>query len=333
MPNRIWLFLKQDPLRPLVALAFAVVVYLHLSSEAAPYDRDFPGIKIPVQLSLESGLRPPQEPPQVEINVKAQTGFEVDVDKLPSKIHAYVPSKRLRSLGDGTYQVQVFPNDVKFPDSRFKLDKIVFPADGLLTFTLLRQDERNVAVQPIFDALPPPGVERRWEAIPDQVRITGPENVVSKLQKISSARIPFTDPPDFFEYDTDLDLPPGVTATPRKIRFRVTLVRKTSRRPMQLPAAVLVSPGSALSSVIISGPESGVEVVLRGPAAELAKLTPEQVRLFVDATEIAAPGRRQLPVRCHVRVPGITPVSMVPAELEVQFTKNTSEINKSRKEK
>lgn len=332
MLNRIWLFLKRDPLRRLVALAFAVSVYLHLYFEITAADRSLK-IKVPVTLSCESGLQPPQEQPQVEIALKTKIASEIDTEKLAAKTQVYATVRNNDRRKGATYVVRVRPRDVKLPDSRFTVEKIISPADGLLKLTLLRQDERNVAVQPVFDALPPTGVERRWEAIPDQVRITGPENVVSKLQKISSTRIPFTDPPDFFEYDTDLDLPPGVTATPRKIRFRVTLVRKTSRRTMQRPAAVLVSPGSALSSVIISGPESGVEVVLRGPAAELAKLTPEQVRLFVDATEIAAPGRRRLPVRCHVRVPGITPVSMVPAELEVQFTKNTSEINKSRKEK
>ena len=173
----------------------------------------------------------------------------------------------------------------------------------------------------------------RCEAFPDQVRITGPESVVSKLQSIRSTPIPLADLPESFEYDAGLDLPPGVTAMPRKVRFRITLKQKLSRRSMQLPARLLVAPQNDFSAAIVSPPESGVEVTLRGPAAKLAPLTAEHVRLFVDATSPLPVGRRRLPVRCFVSVPEIAPVSIVPAELEVQFTKNTSEINKSRKEK
>ncbi|MBQ7694268.1 MAG: YbbR-like domain-containing protein, partial [Lentisphaeria bacterium] len=194
-------------------------------------------------------------------------------------------------------------------------------------------DERNAAVRPIFDGEIPSGMELSWESLPDQVRLTGAENVISRLQTVYTAPIPLTDAPEFFEFDPALNLPPGVTAAPRRVRFRIRLVRKVSRRSMQLPAAVLVSPGSALSAAIVSAPKNGIEVNLRGPAAKLADLPPDRVRLFVDATGISAPGRRRLPVRCHGRVPEIVPVSIVPAELEVQFTRNTSEINKKRKEK
>ena len=333
MLNKIWTFLKKDPRRRLLALVFAISIYLHLNYEVAPFDRDFHGIKVPVTLSLESGLQPPQEQPLVEIDLKAQSGFDVDMDKLTPRIHVYATVKKRDQKKDDTYEVKIRPRDVKLPDPRLKTSRIVSPADGLLRLTLLRQDERDVPVQPVWKEAAPPGMELKWEAFPDQVRITGAKHVISRLQAIPTRPIPLTDSPESFEYDSDLNPPPGVTAAPRKVRFRIKLVRKVSRRSMLLPATVLVPPGNMLSAAIISGPENSVEVVLRGPAAELAKLTPKQVRLFVDATEVPAPGRRRLPVRCHVDVPEIAPISIVPAELEVQFTKNTSEINKPRKEK
>ena len=332
MLNKIWLFLKRDPLRRLVALAFAVFLYLHLHFEITTDDRSL-SVKVPVTLSLESGLQPPQEQPQVEITLKTKTGSEIESDWLASKIQVYVIVTNKNRRADGIYEVKVRPGDVKVPDPRFKVDRIVSPANGLLKLALLRQDERNAAVRPIFDGEIPSGMELSWESLPDQVRLTGAENVISRLQTVYTAPIPLTDAPEFFEFDPALNLPPGVTAAPRRVRFRIRLVRKVSRRSMQLPAAVLVSPGSALSAAIVSAPKNGIEVNLRGPAAKLAQLTPEQVRLFVDAAETLAPGRRRLPVRCHVSVPEIAPVSIVPDELEVQFTQNTSEINKPRKEK
>ena len=332
MLNKIWLFLKRDPLRRLVALGFAVSIYLYLHFEITGDDRHL-SIKVPVTLSLESGLQPPQEQPQVTIDLKTKVTSEIDTDKLASKTRIFVTVKKQNRRKDGTYEVRVRPRDVKLPDPRFKADKIVSPADGRLLLTLLQQDERDVAVRPIWDGAAPPGMELSWESSPGQVRITGAENVISKLQTVYTTPVPLTDAPEFFEFDPGLNLPQGVTASPRKVRLRVKMVRKFSRRSMLLPAKVLVSPGNTLSAVIISDPGNGIEVNLRGPAAQLARLTPDQVRLFVDATEIPAPGRRRLPLRCHVSVSEIAPVSIVPAELEVQFTKNTSEINKKRKEK
>ena len=78
---------------------------------------------------------------QVEINLKAQSGFEVDTDKLPSKIHVYVTVRKQDRKKDGTYEVRVRPTrDVQLPDSRFKVDRIVSPADGMLKLALLRPD-------------------------------------------------------------------------------------------------------------------------------------------------------------------------------------------------
>ena len=332
MLNKIWLFLKKDPQRRLLALAFAVSIYLHLHYEITTDER-LMSIKVPVVLSLESGLQPPQEKPQVEIALKTRDTSEIDTDKLAAKTRVFVTVKKQNRRKDGTYEVKIHRGDVKLPDSRFRVERIVSPADGLLKLALLRQDERDVPVEPTWDGAVPPGMELKWEAFPDQVRITGAENVISELQKVCTAPISLADPPEFFEYDPVLNLPPGVTASPRKVRFRIRLLRKFGRRSMLRPVSVLVSPGDSPSAVVIAGPENGVEVVLRGSAAKLADLTPDRVRLFVDATGISASGRRRLPVRCHVSVPEIVPVSIVPAELEVQFTGNTSVINKKRKEK
>ena len=336
MLNRFWLFMKRDPLRRLVALAFAVAVYLHLDFEIESYDRtDLPDIKVPVTLSLESGLQPPQEPPQMTVNLRAKSGFEIDMEKLAAKTRVYVSVRKRDHRQDGTYEVKVGPGNIKLPDPRFKVDRIVQPADGKLKLKLLQQGERDLKVEPVWKEAVPPNMELKWEAVPDHVRITGPENIVSapNLQLIRSTPISLAEAPESFEYDAGLNPPPGVTTTPRKVRFRITLRQKWSRRIMQLPATLLIAPGNDLSAAIVSPPENGVEVTLRGPAAKLAQLAPKQVRFFVDVTEVQAPGRRRLPVRCLVDVPEITPVSIVPAELEVQFTTNTSEINKPRKEK
>ena len=132
------------------------------------------------------------------------------------------------------------------------------------------------------------------------------------------------DAPEFFEFDTQLALPAQVSADPNRVLARVKLIRQFSRRSMRLPVSIMTNPEHNMETSIAAPPPGGVELILRGPAAKLAALTPNQVRLFVDAVGIAQPGRRRLPIRCHINAPEIELVSIVPDEVEIQLTTNTS---------
>jgi hypothetical protein len=79
-----------------------------------------------------------------------------------------------------------------------------------------------------------------------------------------------------------------------------------------------------MEAALVTPLRGGVDILLKGPAAQLSSLTRDQVRVFVDAVDLNTPGRRRLPLRCVVSDPEIEAVSIVPGETEIQLTSKTS---------
>ena len=114
-----------------------------------------------------------------------------------------------------------------------------------------------------------------------------------------------------------------MAATPGSVLVRVKLLRQYSNRSMHLPVSILNSPGAPAAALVTPLP-GGAEVHLRGSAAQLAMLTPDQIRIYADAVGLNTPGRCRLPLRCTVNVPEVETVSIIPGEVEIQLTSETS---------
>ena len=104
MLTKFWHFLKRDPLRRGVALAFSLFLYLHLHTQLTTDERHLT-VKVPVTLRLSSGLQQPAERPQIEVMLKTKAGSEVPHDLLAAKIHARVNVTNRNRQADGTYVV------------------------------------------------------------------------------------------------------------------------------------------------------------------------------------------------------------------------------------
>ena len=323
MLTKIWLFLKRDPLRRGVALAFALFLYMHLHFELTAEHR-FVRVRVPVALTLAPGLQEQAGmSPEIVLTLKGRAGAEYR----PGNVQVNVKVGPHHRQSDGSFLVKVTSKNIRISDRKFTLHNIDFPEGGNLRLHLLSRGERSVAVRPVFAGTVPPGMELSCETIPDKVIITGAENVISKLKYVHTNRIPLDTAPEFFEFNTDLALPGQVTAAPASVLARVKLIRQFSRRSMRLPVSFLGNPTRDNEFSIVTSLPEGAELILRGPAAKLAALRPDQVRLFVDTVDLTTPGRQRVPVRCHVNVPEIEMISIVPDEVEIQLTSKTT--NKS----
>jgi len=318
--TKIWLFIKRDPLRRGVALAFAIFLYVHLHSQLTVEHR-LVRVRVPVALTLAPGLQEQTgNSPEIALTLKGRAGAEFR----PGNVQVSVKVGPHHRQPDGTYLVKVTSKNITISDRKFTLHNIDFPEEGNLRLNLLSRGERSVAVRPVFDGTVPPGMELSYETIPDKVIITGAENVISKLKYVHTNRIPLTNAPEFFEFNTALALPGQVSAAPSSVLARVKLIRQFSSRSMRLPVSFLRNPADNAEFSIIPPLPHGAELILRGPAAKLAALQPDQVRIFVDTIDIKSPGRSRVPLRCHVNVPEIDMVSIIPEEVEILLKSKTS---------
>lgn len=320
MLNKIWNFLKRDPLRRGVALAFALFLYTHLNFQLTAEHRLI-RVRVPVTLTLSPELQEESgTPAEVALTLKGKPGAELTHGNV--QVTAKVsPGNR---QPDGTYLVKLSPKNVRISDRRFSLHTIDFPEDGNLRLKLLTRGERHIPVRAVFDGAVPPGMQLTCETIPEKVLITGPENILTKLKYVHTNRIPLTDAPDFFEFNSKVSVPQGVSSMPESVLVRVRLIRQYSSRSMQLPVSILTSPHSNTSVSLVTPMRQGVQVILKGQGVQLSSLTPDQIRVFVDAVDLNIPGRRRLPLRCTVNMPEVETVSIVPGEVEVQITSKNS---------
>ena len=320
MLTKIWQFIKRAPLRRSVALAFALFLYAHLNFQLTS-DKHLVRVRVPVNLALSPELQEQTgKAPEVSLTLKGKPGVEF----VPGNVQVSVKvSPKNRQL-DGSYLVRVTAKNIRITDKRFSFHSIDFPEEGNLRLNLLSRKERHVPIRAVFDGTVPSGMKLSWETIPDKVLITGPENVLAKLPYVHTNRIPLGDAPDFFEFNSPLVLPKEVVSAPSNVLVRVKLIREYSTRSMRVPVSVLTSPGSNNAVILAAPPRGGANILLKGPAAQLASLTRDQVRVFVDAVNLNTPGHRRLPLRCVVNVPEIETVSIEPGETEIQLTSKTS---------
>lgn len=320
MLSKIWKFLRRDPLRRSVAFAFALFLYAHLNFQLTS-DKHLVRVRVPVNLALSPELQEQTgKAPEVALTLKGRPGVEF----VPGNVQVSVKVSPANRQPDGSYLVKVTSKNIRITDRRFSFHSIEFPEEGNLRLNLLSRGERNVPIRPVFDGTAPNGMKLSWELIPEKVLISGAENVISKLRYVNTNKIPLGEAPDSFEFNSTLGLPQEVSASPESVLVRVKLIREYSNRSMRLPVSVLSTPDSKTDVSVVTPLRGGVDLVLKGPAAQLASLSKDQVRVYVDAAGLNTPGRRRLPLRCAVNVPEVEMVSIVPGEVEIQLTSKTS---------
>ena len=320
MLTKIWQFIKRDPLRRGVALAFALFLYMHLNFQLTS-DRHLTRVRVAVTLALSPELQEQTgKPPEIALTLKGKPGAEF----VQSKVQVSVKVSSQNRQPDGSFLVKVTPKNIRITDRKFSLYSIDFPEDGNLRLTLLSRRERHVPVKVSFDKAVPLGKKLNCETIPEKILVTGPENILSELSEVHTRPVPLGGAQDFFEFNAPVTLPNGVIASPATVLVRVTLDSLYSKRSMRLPVTLLSSPESTLTASLLSPLPGGVTVVLRGPVEKIASLTEDQVRVFADTVRSATPGRRQIPLRCAVTAPQIEVVSIEPNEIEIQLTTKTS---------
>jgi YbbR domain-containing protein len=192
--------------------------------------------------------------------------------------------------------------------------KVVRISPSLVVLGFERTLQKTVPVRPRLLGRPAPGHEVAEVASePRQVRISGPK---SRVQEVESA---FTEPLSVAEAAADVSesLNLGLEDPTLQIldgpRVRVTArIREAHERRELSDLPVAVRGGSALLR------PSRVRVLLSGPAALIARLSPSEVRAYVDVTPLRGAGR--VPVAVEL-APGLTGVAVERTEPEQVMAK------------
>lgn len=230
----------------------------------------------------------------VEVRLRSSPGI---IERLgPGEVAARID---LRGASEGERIIHLTEAAIRVP---FGI-KVVRINPSILTITLERTIQKLVPVRPRFVGRPAKGYEvGEVQSEPPEVRIVGPK---SRVQEIESA---YTEPISVegaqlgVTESVSLGIPDPGLRIEGQSRVRVTAKVREIPERRTLAALTVEVRGSA--AAIRPG---SVEVILSGPPAAMARLTPGDVKAYVDGAALAAAGRAPVAVEL---APGLAGVSV-----------------------
>jgi hypothetical protein len=299
-----------------LAVSLAVIVYLHVFTSQ---EREVQ-LEIPLELqSVPAGLIWSGEVPAMA-RVRFR-GIGIDLVKLRSHLGTALLRVDVSEARAGLYQRPLVVRDVSLSrDLRVAPIEVMEPRAISLRFD--REGSRRLAVTHRLSGRAAPGfmVYGRVIAEPESVVLDGPATAIDSMRTIPTAALDVTGQTDMVTRRVALLVPAGSAATPAQVTVRAIIEKVASRTIAGLAVDVLRSRGVRLTMVV---PETGT-VRVNGPSSLIESLSPDELRVSIDARGLPPGGVYSLMASVELRRPGaaglvaIEPVQPEKFEVELQ---------------
>ena len=311
--NRIWMFIINDYPRKLLALVFAVFLYIGISGQVFQ-ERSLPGVPVEVTLSPELSFATAVSH-QVTITVQGSERVLRELNPEAFAGSVYVGPEHW--VNGDLYQVSLRPEMFK----RKPGVKIVQVPP--LKLHLQRRISKRVKVKAqLSGQLADEFRCSEVLCIPGEVMVSGSEMTLQSLNTLFTEPIPLSENvSDSFEFESRIVAPGDIQINPKKVLVQVNIVRNfEQKRVRQLPILLMQSNDTGLRAEL-ADPVQKAEVTLSGLSTRIAVLNPQDLRLFADLSDIDKPGIYTVPLRCSCAVEGIGIRSITPGEVKVKVIK------------
>lgn len=212
--------------------------------------------------------------------------------------------------------VKITPDNIKAPGGA----RPVHIEPEQITFSMDREGERMIPVKAEIQDKLPDGFEiEQIVCTPATVLLRGPLSKLQDVDAVHTMPIELEGRVQSFKTRRSLVAPPAVVTArldPDRVQVELTVVEHSATRRFEgLPVGVLRPPGPATSSDV--RPER-VDVEFQGRDAVLKNLTLESIHAYVDATQLGAGSRYELPVQIFAPS-GLRVLSVKPDVVSVQL--------------
>ena len=311
--NRILAFIIQDYPRKILALLFAVMLYLGVSGKIF-VERRIPGVPVEVTLSPDLTSATGQKN-VVTITVQGSERALKEINPEDFAGSVYVgPEHR---TGDDTYVVHLRPDMFKHRAGV----KVV--SSQPLKLHLQRRISKLVQVKVQFSGRL--SEEFRCadvRCIPAKVMVSGPELTLNSFNTMFTEPIPLSETVrDPFEFESKLIVPADLQVNPGKVMVQVDIAKNFEQRRFSGLPVLLMSSGDVSLKAALEGVARTADVLVTGLPPRLSVLTQEDIRLYADLSDIQRPGIYTVPLRCSCTVEGVSVKAVTPGEVKVKVVK------------
>lgn len=313
MTNIVRNIILEDYPRKLLALIFAVMLYLGVSNQIFE-ERRIHDVPVDIKLSSELAFTSKKKH-QVTISVhcSARTYKEIHPEDFAASVFIG-PEHR---LDDDTYLVPLKPEMFK------QKTGVRIVNSQPLKIQLQRKISKRIPVKAQFSgSLSNEYRQAGTRCIPEMVIVSGPELTVNSLESIFSEPIPLSESVrDSFEYESRIIIPDGIEVSPDKAMIQVDIAKRFEQRHLNnLPVLLMQSGDTSLKATLLN-PEQRADVILTGLPSQLSGLDSRDIRLFADLSGIDKSGIYTVPLRYSSTVDGVSVKAVSPGEIQVNVIK------------
>ena len=304
--------LRNDWIRKLIALFFAVLVY-YAGSERIMEDMVWEDI--PVEVQIPEGLVNTNEKPIfVTLHVSGSKQSFRNREKLVGHVTVYE-----RNFKSGEpYRITIAPEN--FPSVKGITVEKVHTRDQVQYLSLQRKKTRSLPVQVKYSGSGAPDYVYEASVIPQNVEVTGPEGSMNDITYVMTEPVPMdASLTESFSYVAKLQKPTGLVLGTESVQVRV-LVRHniTERKFSGIPLHIQYAAGSPRRCDL---PVHTVDVVVRGPQELVNKLSPARIHTFVNLADSQDEQSSKLAVRGYVDTETVEVKGIEPSHVEVKIKK------------
>lgn len=306
-------FIRRDFALKSVSLVLAVLIY----AGASGYLKEERSVTLPVDIRLTQGLMMSQmQNFKVEVKVRGNKRDMSKTDEIKCRVEVGLDDRQ----PDGSFRVKLKNRDFIVPGG-LAVTRIMNPE---LTLQLQRRISRELPVRLILSGEPPMGFRVSEQVcIPKTVLVSGPENALAELKEILTEPIPLNERESSFDYEVKLRKPAQLKLPMERVTANIGVERNFVPRDLaKVPVGVFCDSQSGIVARFNADSPPFAAVRIVGTASDIARFRANDIRLYVDVSDISTAGEYTLPVRCHIRRDGIRFNQITPARFKVTVSKS-----------
>lgn len=313
-------FFSYDWLRKLLALVLAIAIYASVYNQLQE-ERIFPNV--PVSLIPSAGIYVPESTSlTVSVTVKGPAHVLNTLD--PKSLAGQITIGSQNKSNSGGFSVSITPACFK-PHNGCRVIK-VNQDDIFHNFPAIQNEiskKVKVKVQVNSTALSRDYFIAQTKSIPEEIIVSGPEDVVNSITEIPTEEIKIQSlQTEAFEQVVDIrNNYPQINIEPHKVHVQCVIENMRSARSFKsLPVLIAGRGGESLLAAELQSPVDGVEVEVSGEPGKISSLKESDISVYVDTTGKEKTGIYNLQINCSVKnINGVRIDRVTPGEATVKI--------------
>jgi len=275
MGDRLYRFLTENMLLKLISLGFAIVLWMYVSLDQAESE-------VPKRVSVEIAnvpsdlIRTSDLPSELEIKI---SGPRTVIRGIRESNLRYVLDLNGTSPGSRIFRIYT-PKIEGIPEGA----RVVEVSPSQIQLTLSNRRNKTVRVNPITRGKPAEGMTViNLLSLPESVEVTGAEEEVVLLKAVDTEIIDINGRSETFTTQASLDLVGRHIELVKQEEVQVTVVIGKPYINKYFYGVKIEVQGTNLPFKLA---RDRIDIQLEGPEEELMRLTPEDLNLILDASNL-----------------------------------------------